>query len=292
MRARNIKPGFYKNEDLAECSPWARLLAPGLWMMADRAGRLEDRPKRIKGEIFPFDNVNVDELLDELAKWSHIIRYEADGVKYIQVLEFEAHQNPHVKEKQSTIPAPMDAKYNTSTVQAPDRHQTDTNQGDCQHPLNPESLLLNPENSASAESRDDAFPGSDSEETQRQPHEAVKWIEAFDVAGEQAFPNGWGITNRRMAPAGSDFTTANRLMALDGATLDGWAAFCSAKLAEMAARGKRPPGSLSYLETAYADHLQGLGEPIVGAAIAMTPDQIAKDAAREARMQAIREGRA
>ncbi|MCX8018393.1 MAG: hypothetical protein N2690_10910, partial [Rhodocyclaceae bacterium] len=60
MRARNIKPGFYKNEDLAECSVWARLIFPGLWMMADRDGRLEDRPKRIKAELLPFDAVDVD----------------------------------------------------------------------------------------------------------------------------------------------------------------------------------------------------------------------------------------
>ena len=33
-RARNIKPGFYKNEDLAECSLTARFIFPGLWMLA------------------------------------------------------------------------------------------------------------------------------------------------------------------------------------------------------------------------------------------------------------------
>ena len=117
----------------------------------------------------------------------------------------------------------------------------------------------------------------------------MQWIGAFDDAGQQAYPTS-GAYQPAHGAGCSDFTTANRLMALDGATLDGWAAFCSAKLTEMAARGKRPPGSLSYLETAYADHLHGVGEPIVGAAIAMTPEQLAKDVAREARMQAIREG--
>jgi len=33
----------------------ARLLYPGLWMLADREGRLEDRPLRIKAEILPYD---------------------------------------------------------------------------------------------------------------------------------------------------------------------------------------------------------------------------------------------
>jgi len=36
MRARNIKPGFFSNEDLAECSPWSRLCFAGLWLLADR----------------------------------------------------------------------------------------------------------------------------------------------------------------------------------------------------------------------------------------------------------------
>ena len=65
-RARNIKPGFFKNEELAECSLAARLCFPGLWLLADREGRLEDRPKRIKGELFPFDTFEVGPLLDEL----------------------------------------------------------------------------------------------------------------------------------------------------------------------------------------------------------------------------------
>lgn len=104
MRARNIKPGFYKNEDLAECSWPARMLAPGLWMMADKEGRLEDRPKRIKGEIFPYDSVDVDLLLNELQQHKHITRYEADGNRYIQINKFSDHQRPHNNEQASVIP--------------------------------------------------------------------------------------------------------------------------------------------------------------------------------------------
>ena len=53
MRARNLKPGFFKNDALAECDPLARILFEGLWCMADREGRLECHPKRIKAEILP-----------------------------------------------------------------------------------------------------------------------------------------------------------------------------------------------------------------------------------------------
>ena len=44
-RARNIKPGFFRNADLVEMPIEARLLFIGLWTLADRSGRLEDRPR-------------------------------------------------------------------------------------------------------------------------------------------------------------------------------------------------------------------------------------------------------
>jgi len=105
-RARNIKPALWKNEDLAECSIWARFLFPGLWTLADREGRLEDRPKRIKAEVLPFDTVDVDPLLQELAQHSFIERYEVGGKRFIQVINFKKHQSPHYSESASVIPPP------------------------------------------------------------------------------------------------------------------------------------------------------------------------------------------
>jgi len=103
-RARNIKPGFFKNEDLAECTPWARLCFAGLWTLADREGRLEDRAKRIKGELFPYDAVEVGPLLEELAQWGFIKRYTVDGERYIVIVKFVEHQTPHGTERDGTVP--------------------------------------------------------------------------------------------------------------------------------------------------------------------------------------------
>lgn len=105
-RARGIKPGFYKNEDLAECSLWARFIFPGLWMLADREGRLEDRPRRIKGELLPFDSQDVEPLLDELHRHGFIVRYQNDEGSFIQISKFSAHQSPHYSEKRSEIKPP------------------------------------------------------------------------------------------------------------------------------------------------------------------------------------------
>jgi hypothetical protein len=105
-RARSIKPGFYKNEDLAECSVWARLIFPGLWMLADREGRLEDRPKRIKSELLSYDSQEMEPLLDELQRRGFLVRYRNEDGRFIQILKFATHQAPHYSEKPSVIKPP------------------------------------------------------------------------------------------------------------------------------------------------------------------------------------------
>lgn len=115
-RARNIKPGFFTHDGLAELDPLVRLLFIGLWTVADRAGRIEDRPKRIKAEVMPYDDCDVDEMLDALHDAGFILRYRAGDVAAIQIVKWEKHQNPHIKESESTIPAPD--MHGADTVQA------------------------------------------------------------------------------------------------------------------------------------------------------------------------------
>ena len=121
-RARNIKPGFFSNDVLAECEPLARLLFAGLWTIADREGRLEDRPKRIKAELLPYDDCNIDALLDALHSKGFILRYSVENQQLIQILAFTKHQNPHKNEVHSTLPRPE--QHSTSTVQTPEQHST------------------------------------------------------------------------------------------------------------------------------------------------------------------------
>lgn len=161
MRARNLKPGFFKNYQLAQIArPWGRLLFGGLWTLADKEGRLKDEPEWIRAEIFPYENhflivdgkgrspeknggapeenrikivengrdvqiyaITIDEMLDELqnannGKDPFIKRYQVDGYKYIQILNFSKHQHPHIKEPNSTIPPP-------------NKHQKDTKRTRC-----------------------------------------------------------------------------------------------------------------------------------------------------------------
>lgn len=117
MRSRNIKPGFFKNEELVKLPVETRLLFIGLWCLADRKGRLEDRPVRIKMEIFPGDVFDVSTMLEQLKNSAFILRYESKSNRYIQIVNFEKHQYPHIKEADSTIPAPY--KHGAKTILAP-----------------------------------------------------------------------------------------------------------------------------------------------------------------------------
>jgi hypothetical protein len=105
-RIRTIKPEFFLHEGLAELSPVHRLLFVGLWTLCDREGRLEDRPKRIKAMLFPWDDLEVDALLADLDASGFVQRYEAGESQYLAIPAFLKHQRPHPKEAPSTIPAP------------------------------------------------------------------------------------------------------------------------------------------------------------------------------------------
>jgi hypothetical protein len=121
LRARSIKPGICDNEVLGTADPFCTLLFERLWMMADREGRLEDRPLRIKAQAFPYrEGLDVAPLLQWLHDQGFIQRYTVEKTAYIQVLKFGEHQSPHVKEAPSKIPAPDSP--GASTMPAPDKH--------------------------------------------------------------------------------------------------------------------------------------------------------------------------
>ena len=103
-RSRNIKPGFFSNEDLVELDFATRLLFAGLWTVADREGRLEDRPKKIKIAVFPADDLDINAMLQALHDRKFIVRYEVNGARYVQITAWSKHQNPHHTEKASEIP--------------------------------------------------------------------------------------------------------------------------------------------------------------------------------------------
>jgi hypothetical protein len=105
-RARNIKPGFFESEQVGTASPGARLLFIALWQLADREGRMEERTMQIKAYAFRYDAITTEAVagwLAELEAAKLIDRYESDGQKLIEILNFAKHQRPHQKEPQSVL---------------------------------------------------------------------------------------------------------------------------------------------------------------------------------------------
>jgi hypothetical protein len=219
-RARNIKPGFYKNEDLAECSVWARLIFPGMWMLADREGRLEDRPKRIKGELLPFDSQEIDPLLQELQQHGFIVRYENSDGRFIQILKFSEHQQPHYSEKPSVIkPPPLQedsGKCSGIKTNGFQEHSGSTPGNGAalrggRNPLNPESGFLNPESRilnpegdssepfGSEPPTDFAIPLNDGTEYVVATRTMAEWAQSFpavDVEQELRGMRAWALANK------------------------------------------------------------------------------------------------
>ncbi len=120
LRARNIKPGFFRNEVLATLPMATRLFFIGLWCVADREGRFEYRPKRLRVDIFPYDEaIEVELCVQQLVESGFVQIYAADGYscQIGQILNFKKHQAPHHTEKKSALPAAA-----TFTVSPPLTH--------------------------------------------------------------------------------------------------------------------------------------------------------------------------
>ena len=109
-RMRAIKPGIMTNEDLCDLGAYAYILFTSLWMLADRDGRLEYRPRRIKVEGMPhWDEItakDVENLVEKLCEKGFVQLYEVAGVRYLCITKWREHQHPDPREAQSKLPAP------------------------------------------------------------------------------------------------------------------------------------------------------------------------------------------
>lgn len=116
-RIRSIKPEFFLNDDLAALPPLTRLLFIGLWTEADREGRMEYRPKRLKVALLPYDECDIEVMVEALAKAGFVTRYEVSDDSFLQVNKFAKHQSPHYKELPSVLPPPdVDSTLNQRRV--------------------------------------------------------------------------------------------------------------------------------------------------------------------------------
>ena len=161
-RARNIKHSFFLNDDLADCEPLARILFIGLWTIADFKGNLEYKSRKIKAQLLPYDDVDIEALVSSLDKSRLISIYSNTDSKYIHITNFVKHQNPHKNEKDKGTDTPTMDDDNSKTVDTidskplsdliainPDLNASDRADSCFLIPdslsLIPDSLILNPD---------------------------------------------------------------------------------------------------------------------------------------------------
>jgi hypothetical protein len=109
-RIRTIKPSFFRSDDVSALPLRARLTWVGLWTQCDDQGRTKDHARLIKADIWPLDNVSladIEEDLETLAEHGRIVRYEVDGQRYLEIVNWHDHQTIQ-KPTRSKIPAPPD----------------------------------------------------------------------------------------------------------------------------------------------------------------------------------------
>jgi hypothetical protein len=106
-RTRYTKPEFFTDEDLCAFPPLHRLLYQGLWLYEDRDGRLEDKPRELKFKVLPYDDCDVDSMLQDFADAGFLVRYRGpNGKRYLCTPTMPVHQKFHCDEKPRGLPAP------------------------------------------------------------------------------------------------------------------------------------------------------------------------------------------
>lgn len=108
-----ITPEYFLDEDLATISAFARLLYIGLWQIADDINAtLPFRPRWIKAQIFPYNDVNIDELLNELINLGKLLPFEKEENKFLFIKNFKKHQRVEKPSKERKYP-----EYSPPTTQ-------------------------------------------------------------------------------------------------------------------------------------------------------------------------------
>ena len=106
-RIRSIHPGLYTDEGFMELSMTCRVLLPALWIHAWDDGVFEWRPKRLKAQIFPADNIDVEPLLTELQNLDFVRCFEINGQKYGAIKNFRKFQSPQRPNSSNLLPADL-----------------------------------------------------------------------------------------------------------------------------------------------------------------------------------------
>lgn len=123
-RIRTVKPDLFRHEALFEAEASSklplRLAFIGLFTAVDREGRFRWRPRQLKLDVLPFDEVDFALVLDALHDGGFITRYESAGEEYGAIPSWSLHQIINNRESESKLPDPAECQtlaYSSTTRQ-------------------------------------------------------------------------------------------------------------------------------------------------------------------------------
>jgi hypothetical protein len=113
-RIRTVKPEYWTDERVGECSVSARLLFIACWNFSDDHGGLDRSAKQLKAQAFPYDVIDCEPLIQELLNVGLLVEYAVEGKKYLHIKGFQKHQKVE-KPAKPRIPL-YDESLNTPRV--------------------------------------------------------------------------------------------------------------------------------------------------------------------------------
>lgn len=146
-RIRSIHPGLYTDDAFMMLSMGARMLLIGLWSHADDGGGFEWKPVVLKARVFPADNIDVTDLLEELVRNDVIQKYDFGDRSYGAVRNFGKWQRPKKPSRfvpmpepvrnycaskdicADTVPEPVTAECGTSSEPVPNQYGNSSAEG-------------------------------------------------------------------------------------------------------------------------------------------------------------------
>lgn len=127
-RIRTVKPELFRHEELYEAEKETglplRVAFIGLFTVADREGRFKWRPRSLKLDVLPHDELDFSVVLAALVASGLVVRYDVDGEQFGYIPTFAKHQVINQREAQSSLPPPFPLDDSVMHVHAHALHST------------------------------------------------------------------------------------------------------------------------------------------------------------------------
>ena len=108
-KIRTIKPELFRHEGLFDAEQATKLPLRlgfiGLIDCCDGEGRFKWRPRQLKLDIFPYDELDMQAILIAFVEWGFIQGYIVNGIAYGWIPSWKHHQRINAHEASSQLPA-------------------------------------------------------------------------------------------------------------------------------------------------------------------------------------------